>query len=110
MNLKTLAPGLVITTALTLTGIVGVVTVGAKKHKDDAAFDAAKTYKGKCVACHGPKAEKKFDSTKSDEEHVQIILKGKKPEKPPNMPAYETKGMTADQAKALLDYMKSLKQ
>jgi len=73
-------------------------------------FDAAKTYKGKCVACHGPKAEKKFDTTKSDDEHVQIILKGKKGEKPPNMPAYETKGITADQAKALLDYMKSLKQ
>ena len=72
-------------------------------------FDAAKTYK-KCVACHGPKAEKKFDATKSDDEHVQIILKGKKAEKPPNMPAYETKGVTADQAKALLDYMKSLRQ
>ena len=73
-------------------------------------FDAAKTYKGKCVACHGPNAEKKFDTAKSDDEHVQIILKGKKGEKPPNMPAYETKGITADQAKALLDYMKSLRQ
>ena len=71
-------------------------------------FDAAKTYK-KCVACHGPKADKKFDATKSDDEHVQIILKGKKAEKPPNMPGYESKGMTADQAKALLDYMKSLR-
>ena len=73
-------------------------------------FDAAKTYKGKCVACHGPKADKKFDTAKSDDEHVQIILKGKKVEKPPNMPGYESKGITADQAKALLDYMKSLKQ
>ena len=73
-------------------------------------FDAAKTYKGKCVACHGPKAEKKFDAAKSDDEHVQIILKGKKVEKPPNMPGYESKGVTADQAKALLDYMKSLRQ
>ena len=73
--------------------------------------DAASYYKdGKCVVCHGQKAEKKFDPTKADDEHVQIILKGKKPEKPPNMPAYETKGITAEQAKALLEYMKSLKQ
>jgi mono/diheme cytochrome c family protein len=64
----------------------------------------------KCATCHGAKAEKKFDSTKSDDEHVQIILKGKKPEKPPNMPAYEAKGVTEDQARALLTYMKSLRQ
>ena len=105
MNLKRLAPGLVITTALALTGIA---SLGA--HQDAAAFDAATTYKGKCVACHGPKAEKKFDATKSDDELVQVILKGKKAEKPPNMPGYESKGMTADQAKTLLDYMKTLKQ
>jgi hypothetical protein len=37
-------------------------------------------------------------------------MKGKKAEKPPNMPAFEEKGVTADQAKALLDYMKSIKQ
>jgi hypothetical protein len=40
---------------------------------------------------------------------VQAVLKGKKPEKPPNMPAFEDKGITADQAKALVDYMKSVK-
>ena len=72
-------------------------------------FDAATTYKGKCVACHGPKADKKFDATKSDDECVQAILKGKKAAKPPHMPEYESKGITAEQAKALLDYMKSLR-
>jgi hypothetical protein len=41
---------------------------------------------------------------------VQIVLKGKKPEKPPNMPAYEEKGITEDQAKALVAHMKSLKK
>lgn len=51
--------------------------------------------KGKCLACHGPKAEKKFDTAKSDDEHVQVILKGKKAEKPPNMPGYESKGINA---------------
>jgi hypothetical protein len=40
---------------------------------------------------------------------VKIILDGKAAEKPPNMPAYKDKGVTAEQAKALVDYMKSLK-
>jgi hypothetical protein len=38
------------------------------------------------------------------------VLKGKKPEKPPNMPAFEERGITADQAKALVAYMKTLKK
>ena len=72
--------------------------------------DAAATFKTKCVACHGATAEKKFDATMAEEEMVKIILTGKKPEKPPNMPAYGEKGITEDQAKALAGYMKSLKQ
>ena len=72
--------------------------------------DAGSYYKdGKCLVCHGPKAEKKFNTELKDEELVEIVLKGKKPEKPPNMPAYEAKGITAEQAKALIDYMKGLK-
>ncbi|HEU4796734.1 MAG TPA: cytochrome c [Pyrinomonadaceae bacterium] len=102
MNRKTFAPLI----ALVMT-LVCIVTSGASTPAPQ--FDAAKTYK-KCVACHGPKAEKKFDTAKSDDEHVQIILKGKKAEKPPHMPGYETKGINAEQAKSMLDYMKSLRQ
>ena len=102
MTLRRFGLGLAATILLAL---LGIASVGKTQN-----FDAAKTYKGKCVACHGPKAEKKFDAAKSDDEHVQIILKGKKAEKPPNMPGYEAKGVTADQAKALLAYMKSLRQ
>jgi mono/diheme cytochrome c family protein len=73
--------------------------------------DAASYFKdGKCVVCHGQKAEKKFDATLADAALVDIVLKGKKAEKPPNMPAYEAKGITGDQAKALVAHMKSLKQ
>ena len=104
MSLKAFALVIGITMGLTL---LGVFSVGA--HATTPQFDAAKAYK-KCVACHGAKADKKFDTAKSDDEHVQIILKGKKAEKPPHMPGYESKGITADQAKALLDHMKSLKQ
>lgn len=77
---------------------------GEAQPSDPAAF-----YKAKCVVCHGQKAEKKFDTTLSDEQMLDAILKGKKPEKPPNMPAYGEKGVTPDQAKALLDHMKQLK-
>jgi len=84
-----------------------VVSVRAGASADD--FDAAATYRAKCFACHGAKAEKKFDATLSDDALVQAVLKGKKPEKPPNMPAFEEKGITADQAKALVGHMKSIK-
>ncbi len=71
--------------------------------------DGAGLYKTKCVACHGATAEKKFDATKADDELIQTVLKGRKLEKPPNMPAYEEKGITADQAKTLVAFMKSQK-
>jgi mono/diheme cytochrome c family protein len=71
--------------------------------------DAAVTYKTKCAACHTPKADKFFDPAKTDDEHVQIIMKGKKGEKPPFMPGYEAKGMTEVEAKAMVEHMKTLK-
>jgi mono/diheme cytochrome c family protein len=71
--------------------------------------DAATTYKAKCAMCHGQKAEKFYDATVPDADQVTAILKGKKGEKPPYMPAFETKGITEDDAKALAAYMKTLK-
>jgi hypothetical protein len=59
--------------------------------------------------CHGAKSEKHFDPAKTVDEHVQVILKGKKGEKPPFMPGYEAKGMTAEEAKALAEYMVGLR-
>ena|SRR6185369_8446810 len=95
--------------ATILLSLLAIVPAGARNPRFQD-FDAAKTYKGKCVACHGPKAEKKYDAAKPEDEQVQAVLKGKKAEKPPNMPGYESKGITADQAKALVAYMKSVKQ
>jgi len=71
--------------------------------------DSAATYKAKCAACHTATASKFYDATKSEDAYVEIILKGKKGEKPPYMPAFGDKGMTADEAKALAVYMKTLK-
>jgi mono/diheme cytochrome c family protein len=94
-------------TALFLFGVVFyslALAQGEAQPSDPAAY-----YKAKCVACHGPKAEKKFDPALTEEQHIDAILKGKKPEKPPNMPAFGERGVTSEQAKALLDYMKQLR-
>jgi mono/diheme cytochrome c family protein len=104
MGLKNLVTVILITMALT---VLSIAVAGTRTNSGE--FKAAATYKSKCVACHGPKAEKKFDTAKPDAEHVQLILKGKKMPKPPHMPGYETKGITPEKAQALLDYMKSLR-
>jgi len=97
-----------IITGLSVTALLsGMLVVVAARTK--APAEPADTYKTKCVACHGKKAEKKFDTSISDDQMVEAVLKGKKGEKPPNMPAYGAKGVTAEQAKALVDYMKQLK-
>ena len=94
-------------TAIFLSGVIFYSLAAAQGEVQPS--DPAAYYKAKCVVCHGPKAEKKFDTSLTDEQYVEAILKGKKPEKPPNMPAYGEKGVTAEQAKALLDYMKQLR-
>ena len=95
-------------------GVVGMLTlvflVSGVAQTEVKYTDAASYYKdGKCVVCHGQKAEKKFNAELKDEELLEAVMKGKKPEKPPNMPGYEAKGLTAEQAKAMIAYMKQLK-
>lgn len=84
------------------------VKVAASADDDPAAMYT----KFLCMACHTKTASKNFDASKPDADLVQIILKGKKAEKPPNinMPAFETtKKMTEAQAQSLVTYMKGLK-
>jgi mono/diheme cytochrome c family protein len=99
--------------ALVLVPVLGLMLLGAVATPSRAAgddFDAAAAYKAKCLMCHGPTAAKNFDPAKDDAAHVQAILKGVKGEKPPFMPAYETKGVTEEQARALVAHMKSIRQ
>ncbi len=101
-----------VVTAATASGLLGIALLSsgsAQTGTEVQASDSGAYYKAKCVACHGQKAEKKFNEALPDEQQLDAILKGKKAEKPPHMPAYEAKGVTADQAKALLVYMKTLK-
>ena len=99
-----------------LSTVVAVLVAGfalisaAARANNQEQFDAGATFKAKCVACHGANAEKKFDPSLADADLVQIVLNGKKLEKPPNMPAYGEKGITEEQAKALVAHMKSLKK
>ena len=98
-----------ITVAAMLAAFFAVVLVVSARTTGASQPDADATYKAKCVACHGQKAEKKFDAALPEEQMVEAIMKGKKVEKPPHMPAYGEKGVTAEQAKALVDHMKQLK-
>jgi mono/diheme cytochrome c family protein len=83
-----------------------LISVPARATSED---DSAAMYNTKCKMCHGATAEKKMDKAKADDALVQTVLDGKTAEKPPNMPAFKDKGLTPDQAKALVAYMKSLK-
>ena len=98
--------------ALFILPVIGIAAYSPQTTATLAAADddAATVYKAKCAACHTAKAEKFFDPAKPDTEHVTTILKGKKGEKPPFMPAFETKGITEDQAKALAAFMKGLRE
>ena len=93
-----------VATALAL-GMLVVASAGT----DVQPSDTAAYYKSKCVMCHGKKAEKKFDASLADDQMIEAVLKGKKAEKPPNMPGYGAKGVSPEQAKALVEHMKQLK-
>jgi mono/diheme cytochrome c family protein len=79
----------------------------ARAGADNKPFEATAVYKSKCAACHGKQAEKKFDKTKTDDVLTVVVLKGKDA-KPLKMPAYEMKGVTQEQAQALVAHMRTL--
>jgi mono/diheme cytochrome c family protein len=92
------------TVAVAFVLVVAGAGAAVQQPSDPAAY-----YKSKCLMCHGKKAEKKFDASLTDDQMVEVVLKGKKAEKPPHMPGYAEKGVTAEQAKALVGHMKQLK-
>lgn len=89
--------------------VVAVFSFQSRVVTKAAAGDVAADYATKCKACHGADASKHFDPSKTVEAHTDIILKGKTAEKPPNMPSYEAKGMTKEEAKAFAEYMHGLR-
>jgi mono/diheme cytochrome c family protein len=83
--------------------------IGVRAHNDVKPSDTAAYYKAKCGGCHGHKAEKKFVASDPDDKLIDAVLNGKKAAKPPNMPGYKGKGVTSEEAKNLVDYMKQLR-
>ncbi|MDH3492490.1 MAG: cytochrome c [Acidobacteriota bacterium] len=97
-------------TALFVLPLLGfaVVKTSAVRAVHALDDDPVAVYKTKCAMCHKPDASKFFDPAKTDEELVEIVLNGKKGEKPPYMPGFSAKGMTEEQATALVEHMKTL--
>jgi mono/diheme cytochrome c family protein len=91
--------------------LAGLALASSMAMAGDLAANA--DYKAKCAMCHGANGEgkpamkvapMKEAASKSDAELTETITKGK----PPKMPAFGGK-LTADQIKALVADIKSLK-
>lgn len=95
--------------AMNTNAAVNVNAVADNGVNPKLAAEIAQIYKTKCAVCHSPKAEKFFDPSLANEPLAEVILKGKKGAKPPNMPAFAEKGVTSEYAAELVKYMKSLR-
>ena len=95
---------------LTLFGFTAFIPAPAESESEKPSFDPAAYYKKSCVGCHGSKADKKFNPNLPENQMIDAILNGLPMETPPDMPAFADKGINEERAKALLAYMKSLRQ
>lgn len=76
------------------------------------AADGAATYKSKCAACHGPEGQGKIGpalkgTSLSADQITDLLTKGDDAKKAPHKKAIS--GVAGDDAKAVADYIKSLK-
>ncbi|HXZ33965.1 MAG TPA: cytochrome c [Terriglobales bacterium] len=76
------------------------------------AQDGAATYKAKCAACHGAEGQGKVGpalkgTSISADQIAGLLTKGDDAKKPPHKKALS--GLSADDAKAVAEYVKSLK-
>jgi len=75
------------------------------------AADGAATYKAKCAGCHGPEGQGKVGpalkgTSLSADDIVALLTTGNDAKKAPHK---KSLGLGADDAKAVADYVKSLK-
>jgi mono/diheme cytochrome c family protein len=76
------------------------------------AQDGAATYKAKCAACHGPMGEGKVGpalkgTALTSDQIVGVLTKGDEAKKAPHKKAIS--GLSADDAKGVADFVKTLK-
>ena len=74
------------------------------------SFQPAAYYKANCAECHGASAEKKFNPDLPEGQMNDSILNGAKAEDSRDMPAFAEKGIDEPKAKALIAYMKSIRE
>jgi len=89
-----------------------VVTLCVSIASPAFAQDGGATYKAKCAACHGPNGEGKVGpklqgTSLSADDIVALLTKGNDAKKAPHKKAIS--GVADADAKALADYVKSLK-
>ena len=76
------------------------------------AADGAATYKSKCAVCHGAESQGKSapavkGTSLSADQIIDLVTKGSDAKKAPHKKAMA--GISADDAKAVADYLKTLK-
>jgi len=76
------------------------------------ADDGAAVYKAKCAGCHGPEGQGKIGpalkgTSLSEDQIAGVLTKGDDAKKPPHKKALN--GLSADDAKAVAAFVKSLK-
>lgn len=87
----------------------GSLLISAQSSQQQS-FDPETYYKTNCVECHGKEAQKKFEPALPESQLIDAILNGATTETPPDMPAFAEKGINEERAKALLTYMKSIRE
>jgi len=91
--------------------VIGIfVVLGLLAQREKQSFDRAVYYKDKCAECHGSEAEKKFNPDLPEGQMIDSILNGAKAEDSRDMPAFAEKGIDETKAKALITYMKSIRE
>src|SRR5215510_11764338 len=73
-------------------------------------FDPKTFYKPNCEECHGSTAEKRFNPDNPESQMIDAILNGAKAENTKDMPAFSQKGIDEQKAKALIAYMRSIRE
>ena len=103
---------------LALTRFFGALAVNAHRGSFPAQpkvagvadFDPTTFYKPNCEECHGSAAEKRFNPDNPEGQMIDAILNGAKAEGSKDMPAFKQKGIDEARARALIAYMKSIKE
>jgi Cytochrome C oxidase, cbb3-type, subunit III len=119
-NSKTKVPTLALISIFWICGAIAFnssrLASGAVSHTSSSSVgryrlqEASQFYQRTCRECHGDSANQPFYQRLSESEMVQTILKGRMMDKPPDMPAFEEKGVTPEQARELALFMQELRK